>query len=379
MNFEDFFNGLVHEEALRRAASQLQACRKVGLTSLSEVAQYEAERVDRAKRAAALAEGGFAAAGYGLGGYPGASQASGSGPRAGAGTAKARGRETSGTPQAEDPTSSQAAQQPSTAHKRRASNAEGPKTPRKPPRPLDISHHDSLRHLTPKEQVCCSEQRILPNSFLVMKKEIIVEYLRRDGVLTRRDARTLFKMDVNKVGKVYDLLSEEGYLLAASKGWDPKDGIGVPPGHEDENSLGKTGALQALLKNAAGAVSPMTATTAKALDLKFKAQQEISAEAKNKGKEDLENGVSKVQRERTTSSPLTQAPLNASPIKSPVNSNKQVQRQGFQPQHQLSQSHLPNDSQENLASNPNFNLNGNGSIGEKQHQAGSPPQVTAAP
>lgn len=359
LNFDEFFNGLVHEEALRRAAAQLQACRKAGLTSLSEVAVYEAEKVDRAKRAAALAEGGFAAAGYALG-FPGA-QASSSGPRAAASSgnaARARARETSGTPQAEDSQALSAAPV-STAHKRRASNVEGPKTPRKPPRPLDISQHDSLRHLTPKEQICCSEQRILPNSFLVMKKEIIVEYLRRNGDLTRRDARTLFKMDVNKVGKVYDLLADEGYLAAASRGWNPADGIGVPPGHSEENSLGKTDSLRALLQGANGAISPMTASIAKSLDLKVRtpaeaSQQQLQQKANSKNKEEP-LGINSIHRERTSSisSPLTQTPLNANPPSpgQPLPNQAPPQQQQ---QHHLSQSHLPNG----LASpHPQINVN----------------------
>ena len=50
--------------------------------------------------------------------------------------------------------------------------------------------------------------RIQPSAFLVMKKEILTEYIRRKGKMSRRETRTLFKMDVNKVGKVFDLLDE---------------------------------------------------------------------------------------------------------------------------------------------------------------------------
>lgn len=60
-DFEGFLNGLCHEEALRRAAAQLQRYRKAGITTLAEAARYDAEASERAKRAALIAEGGMAA------------------------------------------------------------------------------------------------------------------------------------------------------------------------------------------------------------------------------------------------------------------------------------------------------------------------------
>jgi len=86
-----------------------------------------------------------------------------------------------------------------------------------PAKPLDLSEHPSLHLLTASEASLCSTQRILPSAYLVMKKEIIAEYVRR-GRLSRRESRTLFKMDVNKVGKVFDLIEAEGWLAPPRHG-----------------------------------------------------------------------------------------------------------------------------------------------------------------
>lgn len=229
MDFEDFYNGLCFEDALRRAAAQLQMYRRAGITNLTEAAKFDTEQAERARRAAVAAEGGLAA-------FP----AIGSVPRSAAGRAAAR--ETA-TPDG----SENAIQLPSAAAiaappKKKASNsvnqpstttttADGEKkAARKPPKPLDLSSHPSLNLLTRAEQELCSVVRIQPQVFMLMKKDIIVEFVRRKGKFSRRESRQLFKCDVNKVGKVYDLLESEGYLREANRLGPNWDGTGTPPG-----------------------------------------------------------------------------------------------------------------------------------------------------
>jgi transcriptional adapter 2-alpha len=224
-DFEEFYNGLCYEDALRRAAAQLQMFRRAGITTLTDAARFESEQAERARRAAVAAEGGLAA-------FPGA----GSVPRSAAARAAARETSTPGD-SGSDITNVHVTQPIS---KKKAANGvvhangngtDGEKKPaRKPPRPLDLSSHPSLNLLTRAEQELCSTIRIQPQVFMIMKKDIIVEYVRRKGKFSRRESRQLFKCDVNKVGKVYDLLESEGYLREAGRLGNGWDGTGTPPG-----------------------------------------------------------------------------------------------------------------------------------------------------
>lgn len=224
-DFDDFYNGLCFEDALRRAAAQLQMYRRAGITNLTDAGRFDEQQAERARRAAVAAEGGLAA-------FP----AGGATQRSAAGRAAAA-RDTS-TPDRGtlSPTITSTAPVPTPAavpsKKKGAAGATGDekKPARKPPRPLDLSQNPSLRLLTRAEQELCSVVRIQPQVFMVMKKEIIIEFQRRKGKFSRRESRQLFKCDVNKVGKVYDLLESEGYLRAAATLSGEWDGIGTPPG-----------------------------------------------------------------------------------------------------------------------------------------------------
>ncbi|KDN51429.1 hypothetical protein K437DRAFT_51636 [Tilletiaria anomala UBC 951] len=207
-DFEDFLNGLCYEEALRRAAGQMQRWRKAGITSLQDGVQYEKERTERVKKAAALAEGGLAAFPLVAAGLPSGPRQSAS--KASSAAAAARQREVSVVSQGKDDAG------PTGGKKGDAADATG-KLGRKPPRPMDFTNDPNLSLLTENEKVLCSTVRVKPAAYLTIKKQILVEYLRRKGKLSRRDCRTLFKMDVNKLGKIYDVIREEGFLDAVTK------------------------------------------------------------------------------------------------------------------------------------------------------------------
>jgi len=230
LDFEDFYSGLCYEDALRRAASQLQMYRKAGITNFSDATKFDVEQAERNRKALVASEGGLAA-------FP----VNGSLPR----NAAARNARDTSTAAGvgggvEDGDSGTATPTPAAA---RATSTNRPrsdekKPARKPPKPLDLSQNPSLNLLTRAEKELCSVVRIQPQVFMVMKKEIITEYVRRKGRFTRRESRVLFKCDVNKVGRVYDLMESEGYLAAAlqlgGSGWN---GTGTPPGYVDKGAL----------------------------------------------------------------------------------------------------------------------------------------------
>ncbi|KIK63202.1 hypothetical protein GYMLUDRAFT_41530 [Collybiopsis luxurians FD-317 M1] len=83
---------------------------------------------------------------------------------------------------------------------------------RPPAAPLNLANSPSLHLLTPGEQALCSQLRILPKPYLVIKETLVREYARRGGKLRRREARDLVKVDVNKTSRVWDFLVQAGFL-----------------------------------------------------------------------------------------------------------------------------------------------------------------------
>jgi transcriptional adapter 2-alpha len=85
-----------------------------------------------------------------------------------------------------------------------------------PAAPLNLANSPALHLLTPAEQTLCSQLRILPKPYLVIKETLVREYARRGGKLRRREARDLVKIDVNKTSRVWDFLVQAGYLRVSS-------------------------------------------------------------------------------------------------------------------------------------------------------------------
>ncbi|KAF5380632.1 hypothetical protein D9615_004753 [Tricholomella constricta] len=91
-------------------------------------------------------------------------------------------------------------------------SASGAPPVRRPPAPLNLANSPSLHLLTPAEQTLCSQLRILPKPYLVIKETLVREYARRGGKLRRREARDLVKIDVNKTSRIWDFLVQAGFL-----------------------------------------------------------------------------------------------------------------------------------------------------------------------
>ncbi|KAJ7752108.1 hypothetical protein B0H16DRAFT_1547447 [Mycena metata] len=92
--------------------------------------------------------------------------------------------------------------------------------------PLNLANSPSLHLLTPVEQTLCSQLRILPKPYLVVKETLVREYARRGGKLRRREARDLVKIDVNKTSRVWDFLAQAGFLQINA---EPTISNPVPP------------------------------------------------------------------------------------------------------------------------------------------------------
>ncbi|CAL7951572.1 unnamed protein product [Xylocopa violacea] len=82
---------------------------------------------------------------------------------------------------------------------------------RKTAPPLAIKGLPGYEKLAPAEKELCSVARIIPTNYLDFKQILVAEN-KKNGSLRLAQARVLLKIDVNKTRKIYDFLTEEGYI-----------------------------------------------------------------------------------------------------------------------------------------------------------------------
>ncbi|KDR75051.1 hypothetical protein GALMADRAFT_69919 [Galerina marginata CBS 339.88] len=166
-DYESFATDMLYEALLRKRIQELQSYRRLGLSTSADIEKYEIELGKRVSHLSSLVS--FA--------------------------------------DSEDRKSRE-----STPRIGPAPGASTGNTARRPPQPLNLANSPALHLLTPAEQTLCSQLRILPKPYLVIKETLVREYARRGGKLRRREARDLVKIDVNKTSRVWDFLVQSGYL-----------------------------------------------------------------------------------------------------------------------------------------------------------------------
>ncbi|KAK2464163.1 hypothetical protein APHAL10511_003620 [Amanita phalloides] len=186
-DYEAFSSDLLYESMLRRKIQELQHYRRLGLSTPADIEKYESDLAKRTQQTKA-----------GNRDYL---------------QARTSGRQSSGP----DPRRSSLASFAGDGEDRRSRERDTPGSTtgvpvRRPPAPLNLANSPSLHLLTPPEQTLCSQLRILPKPYLVIKETLVREYARRGGKLRRREARDLVKIDVNKTSRVWDFLVQAGYL-----------------------------------------------------------------------------------------------------------------------------------------------------------------------
>lgn len=82
---------------------------------------------------------------------------------------------------------------------------------RRAPPPLTIKGLPGFEKLSSDEADLCSKARIVPSSYLDFK-HILISENKRNGMLRLAQARVLLKIDVNKTRKIYDFLTDQGYI-----------------------------------------------------------------------------------------------------------------------------------------------------------------------
>jgi len=72
-----------------------------------------------------------------------------------------------------------------------------------------------LQLLTPEEIDICSTLRIMPKSFLVLKENLLREALKNGGMLKKKTAKDLLKIDPAKSGQLFDYMVHSGWIARA--------------------------------------------------------------------------------------------------------------------------------------------------------------------
>ncbi|KAG8214197.1 hypothetical protein J3R82DRAFT_10989 [Butyriboletus roseoflavus] len=204
-DYEVFSADMLYEAMLRKRIQELQHYRRMGLTTTADIDKFEMDSIRRVQLKANLSRDYYASERL--------NQLRGGG----------TGRESEGRK----------------SHERESTprlgvSAAGTGSARRPPAPLNLANSPSLHLLTPAEQALCSQLRILPKPYLVIKETLVREYARRGGKLRRREARDLVKIDVNKTSRVWDFLVQAGYLKITP---DPQPAAPIDPAHNSA-SLG---------------------------------------------------------------------------------------------------------------------------------------------
>ncbi|CCL99652.1 uncharacterized protein FIBRA_01672 [Fibroporia radiculosa] len=190
-DFEVFCADILYESLLRKRIQELQHYRRMGLTTAADIDKYEADVAKRSQVKANLTRDYYSSERFQL--------------RAGSG------RQSSADPRTERGKSHEREMTPKAGSTTPNISGTGPPG-RKMPAPLNLANSPSLHLLTPEEQTLCSQLRILPKPYLVIKETLVREYARRGGKLRRREARDLVKIDVNKTSRVWDFLVQAGFL-----------------------------------------------------------------------------------------------------------------------------------------------------------------------
>lgn len=190
-DFEMFQDNILTELQCRRRISQLQEYRRAGLRTLEQASKYEREK---AVRLNALNRLNGLASNYMPAAVP---------PRTHTVSPDsiAAGIPANATPPMGD--------RPRSAIQMDLDSLKA----RKPTvNPLDISHAADVELLSPEEQTLCSQLRILPKPYLAIKETLFRELLRTGGILKKKTARELIKIDVNKTGRIYEFFQQQKWI-----------------------------------------------------------------------------------------------------------------------------------------------------------------------
>jgi len=174
---DGFITGLLAEKQLRRRIEELKKYRKFGIHTLSEAQEFDEEREEKKRR-----------------------------------DEHGRKRDTSGyLYQDRSGIRSNRLLTKSWGDKSLAEKQQAKPKLRKQGTPLDISNSSGFELLSEKEKELCSNLRLYPSQYMVIKETLLRESLRQ-GFLKKAIARQLIKIDVNKTSRIFDFFESNGWI-----------------------------------------------------------------------------------------------------------------------------------------------------------------------
>ena len=169
-DFEELYQDLCYEEALKKTVRQLQHYRSLGITTLAEAARYDREHAERTKRQLEAAEGTL----------------------------------------------------PSQAGRARHRERSQSVLDKKDTDEFSFATAPSIQLLTREEQQLCSLLHILPQPFLILKTVLLTYCFAHHRDLTIRHCERLCSIDPRKLAYIYDFFREKGYFhaVAQARTWE---------------------------------------------------------------------------------------------------------------------------------------------------------------
>lgn len=217
-NFSEFSEDLLTEFSLRNRIAQLQSWRNAGLTTIESGIKYEKDKVvgaNQLQRAANTAGTRHSrTSSYSASTIPAVSDRYFSDLVANSSNNGSLTSLSSIGAAANNNNNNSTSVSGGDAGNGAAAGAAGAlsKNKKNTPAPLDISHAPDFELLSPEEQKMCSQLRIRPKPYLAIKETLFRELIRSGGVLKKRTARELLKIDVNKTSKIYEFFVQQNWI-----------------------------------------------------------------------------------------------------------------------------------------------------------------------
>lgn len=216
-DFEHFTAGIEYEHDLRQAIAQLQEWRRVRIPDLKSGEKYEAEKAQRAARAAAQSVDRFSSS-LGRTNKPSAqeppSQASqllgvelppkpqtGTGLQTPPDSASPTMNGTNGT----KPAKANGVPEPQPRFQLQALD----KVPRLG---LNADNSPDMHLLSENERDVCEKLRLSSKAYMVMKEAVMREALKNGGNLKRKNVKEICRIDTTKAGKLFDFFVWSGWV-----------------------------------------------------------------------------------------------------------------------------------------------------------------------
>lgn len=78
--------------------------------------------------------------------------------------------------------------------------------------PLDVSNAPDVELLAADERQLCSQLRIMPKPYLAIKETLFKELLKTGGILKKKTAKELLKVDSSKTSRIYDFFQAQKWI-----------------------------------------------------------------------------------------------------------------------------------------------------------------------